>query len=278
MISGPSNSPGTPHNPTPGAPFDPAAGDYDRLFEENPITKRIRPLVWQSLLNRFRPGTRVLELNCGTGTDAIMLAGQGIRVTAIDASERMIEQAQRKIRQKHLEPSVTLKHMKFEDLDALYGDTFDGAFSNFGGLNCTGELLPTMAKLSTLIRPEGYFIACVMNRVALWEMISFLAKGNWSSTFRRLRRDGAEVFLGGASAPVWYYSPGQFKKLIAPWFLVENTYGLNILSPSPSSRSFALRYPDATGRLLELDGRIRFRFPWYALGDHFVVEARRRPT
>jgi SAM-dependent methyltransferase len=41
------------------------------------------------------PG-RSLELGCGTGTNAIWLAGQGFDVTAVDCSEEAISQARRK--------------------------------------------------------------------------------------------------------------------------------------------------------------------------------------
>ena len=258
------------------APFDRAAIEYDRLFEENPVTETIRPLVWRSMLNRFKPGSHILELNCGTGTDAIMLAGHGMHVTATDASAEMISQARSKIRQHHVESSVTLKRMNFEDIHSMNGETFDGAFSNFGGLNCARELPPTLAGLSAVMKPGSYFIACVMNRISLWEIISFLARGRWSAAFRRLRSGGVDISLNGSSLHVRYYSPGEFAKLLAPWFLVERIYGLNILSPSPNSRTFVLEHPGSTRRLLEFDNRIRFRFPWHSLGDHFVVESRRK--
>src|ERR1051326_2830330 len=174
------------------APFDRAAIEYDRLFEENPVTETIRPLVWRSMLNRFKPGSHILELNCGTGTDAIMLAGHGMHVTATDASAEMISQARSKIRQHHVESSVTLKRMNFEDIHSMNGETFDGAFSNFGGLNCARELPPTLAGLSAVMKPGSYFIACVMNRISLWEIISFLARGRWSAAFRRLPSGGAD--------------------------------------------------------------------------------------
>jgi methyl halide transferase len=39
---------------------------------------------------------RVLELGCGTGTNAILLAERGFEVTAVDLSPLAIEQAKRK--------------------------------------------------------------------------------------------------------------------------------------------------------------------------------------
>ena len=42
------------------------------------------------------PNCRVLELGCGTGTNAILLAELGFEVTAVDLSPLAIEQAERK--------------------------------------------------------------------------------------------------------------------------------------------------------------------------------------
>ncbi len=64
--------------------------------------------------------------------------------------------------------------------------------------------------------------------------------------------------------------------MIEPWFVTERIYGINILSPSPSSGSFAAKHPSITDGLLMLDGLVRRIPPFRGLGDHFVVEARRR--
>ena len=49
--------------------------------------------VWRELLRTFHPGQRVLEINCGTGIDAVSLGERGIRVLACDIAPRMIELA-----------------------------------------------------------------------------------------------------------------------------------------------------------------------------------------
>ena len=53
----------------------------------------MRELVcaWLAVSNAAAPGARVLELGCGTGALACMLAAQGFRVTAIDVSASAIQ-------------------------------------------------------------------------------------------------------------------------------------------------------------------------------------------
>ena len=48
-------------------------------------------------LDPLKAGERVLELNCGTGEDAVHLARRGVRVLATDNSPRMLAAARSKI-------------------------------------------------------------------------------------------------------------------------------------------------------------------------------------
>jgi ubiquinone/menaquinone biosynthesis C-methylase UbiE len=73
--------------------FDSVAPRYDELFTSTPVGRFQRMVIWKQAVKAFRPGSRVLELNCGTGQDAIFLARSGIVVTACDASPEMIKQA-----------------------------------------------------------------------------------------------------------------------------------------------------------------------------------------
>lgn len=261
---------------SPGIAFDSAAASYDRSFEANPVTRETRTVVWDILQEYFRPGDRVLDLNCGTGTDAVMLASRGINVTSIDSSARMIDEASRKAREKTLGHLVTTRLLALEDIGSLSGEgPFDGALSDFGGLNCVGDLRAVLAGLAGILKPGAPFIACIMNRTPLWEMAAFLSRLRWRKAFRRFAVGGTMAPVGTGSVHVWYYSPRQFSQLMEPWFRPERIEGLNILSPPPGSSGFARRHPGLTARLLKLDASLRGKYPWYALGDHFIVCARR---
>ena len=77
-------------------PFDVAAASYDADFTATQLARWLRETVQAHLAAAFGPGDHVLELGCGTGEDAIWLARRGVRVTATDVSQSMLDVAQRK--------------------------------------------------------------------------------------------------------------------------------------------------------------------------------------
>jgi ubiquinone/menaquinone biosynthesis C-methylase UbiE len=255
------------------SPFDSAAFAYDQMFEDNPITEHLRQIIWQTLLSRFPNGSHVLELNCGTGTDAIILAEHGVHVTAVDSSLKMIEIARIKAERKQLGNSISLHHLCFEDINDLGAKTFDGAFSNFGGLNCTTHLPYTIEQVANRLTHGSHFIACIINKYCLWETASFLLRGKFSNAFRRLSTNGIDATIGEMAIHTWYYTPKQFRRILFPWFEVVSVYGLSILSPPPNARSFFTKHPKLTDRLLYCDNSIRTLFPFHSIGDHFVIDA-----
>jgi ubiquinone/menaquinone biosynthesis C-methylase UbiE len=59
---------------TAGLAFDALAGEYDKMFTTSLIGRAQREAVWDVLDRTFFPGEKILELNCGTGEDALHLA------------------------------------------------------------------------------------------------------------------------------------------------------------------------------------------------------------
>jgi SAM-dependent methyltransferase len=96
--------------------FDRMAASYDASFTGSAIGTLMRQAAWRRLDACFAPGSHVLELNCGTGEDALYLARRGVRVTAIDASAGMLERAGDKIARAGLGDRVDLRHQTIEQL------------------------------------------------------------------------------------------------------------------------------------------------------------------
>jgi len=255
-------------------PFDSVADAYDEWFEKSSVTRAIRNVVHKSCAKYFHPGDHLLELNCGTGTDAQFLTATGIRVTATDASPSMIERARSKLSGELASGLAELEVLAFEDLASLPETAFDGVLSNFGGLNCARDPDRVLHEVALRMKPGGAFIACLLNRRCAWEMMSFLARGKFAEALRRHRQ--AEVKVGHIMVPVTYYTPRSFSRLLRTYFIVEEIYGLNILSPGPNSRGFVAKFPGITKFLLGADRFVRGLPPFSGLGDHFVVVARRR--
>src|SRR5438105_2569973 len=80
--------------------FDILAETYDSDFTASSIGKLQRKRVWKLLtpiLQSYNRPLKILEINCGTGEDALHLAEMGHEIIATDASGVMIEKAQRKL-------------------------------------------------------------------------------------------------------------------------------------------------------------------------------------
>ena len=73
--------------------FDAVAAVYDRAWTDSLVGRRQREQVWHAIQGVFPADGRVLELGCGTGTDAAHLARSGLRVHATDASPEMLRLA-----------------------------------------------------------------------------------------------------------------------------------------------------------------------------------------
>jgi ubiquinone/menaquinone biosynthesis C-methylase UbiE len=129
--------------------FDRVAHSYDDVFTRSVIGRAQRNQVWQRLLAAFQPGQRILELNCGTGEDARFLAQKGRSVVACDASSVMLEVAEGRGKLEAGSGGIEYRQLANEDLSVLLGqESFDGAFSNFSGLNCVADLQPVARNLA----------------------------------------------------------------------------------------------------------------------------------
>src|SRR5438876_6461039 len=76
---------------------DRIAQDYDKYLDNSESAKLIREYFHKKILENIKPGEYLLEIGCGTGTDAVFLAKNGIKVTATDISPNMVMQTQTKI-------------------------------------------------------------------------------------------------------------------------------------------------------------------------------------
>ncbi len=133
--------------------------DYDRGIQILTLgrSKRIK----QDIVNQYiQPGLHVLEIGCGTGTLTSMMAEKGAYVTAIDASPRMLAEAQANIPAERLEKHVSLKYMHA----TLIGESFPpGSFDLivstlvFSELSLEEQRFILDACLS-LLTPEGRLI------------------------------------------------------------------------------------------------------------------------
>lgn len=256
--------------------FDRAAADYDNEFERHPATRRIRRIVRGIYHQYFQSGDSLLELNCGTGTDAVELASKGMRILATDSSPEMIAEVRKKLHGTALHSRVEPMLLPFSRLHQLRDRSFDGAFSNFGGLNCTNRLLQVADDLGLLVKPGRYVIITLMPKFSVWETLSFVLRGKWRKAFRRRQPDGVLADMHGEKVWVRYYDPSDVVKAFSSMFVPVAIKGLNVFAPPPASRR-AYKVLGRFNRVLEhIDDTLPGNSRLHALGDHYVIVLQRK--
>jgi ubiquinone/menaquinone biosynthesis C-methylase UbiE len=71
--------------------FDSVAADYDGARGNNALIQDMRREMWRWLDRSFAAGSRLIDIGCGTGLDAVRMAGLGHQVTATDWSPQMVQ-------------------------------------------------------------------------------------------------------------------------------------------------------------------------------------------
>jgi hypothetical protein len=153
---------------------------------------------------------------------------------------------------------------------------YDGAFSNFGALNCLPDRRPVAEALADWVRPGGRVVLVVMGPLCPWEVAWHLLHGEARTAFRRLQ-PGVEAHVGmGATVRVWYPSPRRLRTEFAPYFRHLETVGIGALLPPPYLDHLVERWPRMFETLALLDRRLERMFPWTWLNDHYLAVFERR--
>jgi SAM-dependent methyltransferase len=250
--------------------FDTVAEAYDGQFTRTRIGTAMRAAVWARCSARFRPGFRILEMNCGTGEDARWLASQGMKVLATDIAPRMIEVARGKLAALPEQDAVQFQTLAWEELSGLEAGLFDGMLSNFGGLNCVSDLEGAAAALAGRLRPGATAILCIMGPHVPWEWLWFLARGRPAAAFRRLHRSRE-----WSGITIRYPSISATRRAFAPRFRTLRVCAIGALLPPPYTEGTLRRYPRLLDTLEQLERRCETRWPLPQLADHYLLELER---
>jgi ubiquinone/menaquinone biosynthesis C-methylase UbiE len=210
-------------------PFDSIASTYDRTFTASSIGKAQRAQVAAEINRRFQCGDRVLELNCGTGEDAVALGWRGVEVSAYDASPAMIDVANRKLLADPPPTKVSFGVLRNEEL-SLIRSSFDGGLSNFAGMNCSRDWPGVATELARLVKPGGHVLLCIMGRFCLWEILYCLLRGQLRKAFRR--GSGNQIArIGSNEVEVHYLSVRDARRIFSAGFLLCRWRGVGVFVP-----------------------------------------------
>ena len=264
--------------------FDAVAPDYDAAYgpEGNAVMAWLRRESLALLQETFPPGSRLLEIGCGAGDEALHLARAGCTILATDVSSAMAAQTRAKARAAGVADRVAALALPAGCLDALHpSQPFDGAYASFGPLNCESDLPLLNAALVRLLRPGAAFVCSVMARWCPFEIAWFLLHARPRTAFRRLHRGWQSAPVAGSegvqvSVAVRYLSVGDMARVFVPAFIIERVLSLPLLLPPPYLDGLFLRYRGLFGRLEPWERRLRERWPWQTLGDHVALVLRKR--
>jgi ubiquinone/menaquinone biosynthesis C-methylase UbiE len=233
--------------------WDAAAETYVQDFAGTGIGETRRRAVWRRLEKVFCPGQKLLELNCGTGIDAVHLAERGMQLVACDISQRMIELARQLATSTNTSDLIDFRVLPSEEIGSLKGENvFDGAFSNFCGLNCVEDLPAVVRELTRLVKPGAPILLCMIGRFVPWEIAWFLAHGEPRKALRRLRSSDFRSAEPG-SVCIQRPSVNEMTRLMSPAFRLRRWSGVGIAVPPTYTERRTRHFPRLIKALAGID-------------------------
>jgi len=251
--------------------FNAIAAGYDARDNRNPILQWMRRAVHRIYLKELPPKAHVLELNAGTGVDAVFLAERGYSVFATDISEEMIRVLMSNAKAQISNGTVKAKAASFDEIGTIPDGGFDAVVSNFGGLNCINDFNKLSDDLAAKLNPEGLFIAVVMNKICPWEIIYYCLRLNFKEAFRRFKKSGIMAELNGEKVLTYYFTPGEFAEAFSRNFSKVKLYTLALNTPPPYLVGIYNRLRPLVKFWMVIDDLLMAMPLFNRFGDHFIL-------
>lgn len=253
------------------AAFDELARQYDAGFTATALGRVLRDMTWSRFERAFAGREYLLDIGCGTGEDAIHLARLGHRVLATDASRQMVLLGARKAERAGCGDRIRFEWLPMEKLGNLAGEKFDGAYSNFGALNCAPDLRALAADMARLLRPGAPLAAVIMGRYVPWEWAWYLSRADLRTAFRRLSRGG----VAWRGLTVSYPTPSALARTLAARFSVREVAPLGFALPGSYAAGLLERSPRLLRGLTRLERALGRARALASCSDHYYFESRR---
>lgn len=257
--------------------FDQIAKKYDAGFGNTTIGKMQRKVVWNYIDKNIGHDKQlnILELNCGTGDDALWFAAKGHNVMATDASEKMLEIAQSKSITAAADGELTFSILDIAKKKSYpTNKKFDLVFSNFGGFNCISHfdfknVIPAIAEL---LSPKGRIVAVIMPKFCLWESVYFMLKGKPSEVFRRNTSKPVKANIGNYSIDTWYYAPTDIVNIARKEFKMINKLPVGIAIPPSYLNNYFSSYPFTYKLFQRLESTFGSLSFLSGMSDHYIID------
>jgi ubiquinone/menaquinone biosynthesis C-methylase UbiE len=254
------------------------ADAYDAIAEiydgHVPNTAWMRTELRRHYLDVFRPGDHILDVGCGTGTEAVFMARHGLHVTAMDIAPLMIAETERKAAEFHVAERIDARIADLRELERWPAQGYDGIVSTFAALNMVNSLAAFSSSAARLLRPGAPMILHLSNRFSMLEYLHLLARGK-AADARLLRTQGVRSFtMAGRPMLIYLSSPEEtYSWFFEREFRLISAYALGVVRPHADPRWVPQPVLNGLGRI---ERAVRDREPFAGWGRFFVLELARR--
>lgn len=137
---------------------------YEQIASE--YSKANYSAFWIKEFDRFKSfvvGTKIIDIGCGAGRDAVVFVENGFEYTGVDASPAMLEIAKKRA------PAAEFRRMDFFDL-GFPDETFDGFWAVASFLHVPKkELLKLMLEAGRVLKQGGVGFISLKQRTEMSE-------------------------------------------------------------------------------------------------------------
>ena len=257
--------------------FTKQAPVFDNMYGGDTIIQYKRERVRDHVNKFLKSQSNILELNSGTGEDAIYFARLGHKVHATDISGGMQDILRKKVKSKGLDDKITTEICSYTKLDTINNrGPYDLIFSNFAGLNCTDELDKVCNEFDALLNSGGLVTLVILPKFCLWETMLFF-KGKFKTSLRRFfSKNGVSAHIEGQYFKCWYYNPSQIKKIMGHRYEMIALEGLCTIVPPSYIEGFAEKHPKLFASLVKKESGLKTKWPWNSVGDYYIITFRKK--
>lgn len=259
------------------AAFTAQSDVFDQIYSGNAIINYKRERVRNHVLQYLPPNSSILELNSGTGEDALFFAQKEHKVHATDISAGMQRELRQKIEAAGLGERVSTEICSFTNLSQLKSKgPYDLIFSNFAGLNCTRDLDKVLSSFAGLVKADGVVTLVILPKFCLWETL-LIFKSKFRTAFRRFfSANGRKAHIERAHFKCWYYNPSFVISSLKDQFELLSIEGLCTIVPPSYIEGFAEKHPVVYKFLKAKEDKLKSRRPWKYMGDYYIISLKKR--
>lgn len=137
--------------------------NYSKVYKHRDETeaKRLVDLI-EKLVN-LKVQSSVLDMACGAGRHAIAFAKNGFKVTAVDLSQRLIEEAKKNASDTRVKINFVLSDILEYETDLQF-DLIVNLFTSIGYFENDDENCGVIKKAFSLLKKDGYFVLDYFNK------------------------------------------------------------------------------------------------------------------